>query len=68
MNEGDEELRRKRAAGLRQKIDQVLKGGAARRPRSPREFTDAKAREAAEEARRKGGGDEEASEEGDPPA
>jgi hypothetical protein len=54
----DEELRRSRAARLRRKIDEVLRGGGPPRPRSPREFTDAKAREAAEEARREDAGEE----------
>jgi hypothetical protein len=49
----DEELRRSRADRLRRKINEVLRGERQPRPRSPREFTDAKAREAAEEARRK---------------
>jgi hypothetical protein len=53
----DEELRRSRAARLRRKIDEVLRGGPPR-PRSPREFTDATAREAAEEARRAGAEEE----------
>jgi hypothetical protein len=54
----DKELRQTRATRLRRKIDQVLKGQPVHRPRSPREFTDAKAREAAEERRRKGTDDE----------
>jgi hypothetical protein len=56
----DEELRRSRAARLRRKIDEVLRGERPPRPRSPREFTDAKAREAAEEARRKAADEESA--------
>jgi hypothetical protein len=43
----DEEARRKRAEELRQAIEE----SAPRRPASPREFTDQKAREAAEEKR-----------------
>jgi hypothetical protein len=54
----DEELRRSRAARLRRKIDEVLRGERPPRPSSPREFTDAKAREAAEEARRKAADEE----------
>jgi hypothetical protein len=54
----DEEARQTRAARLRAKIDRLRGGGKGARPRTPREFTDAKAREAAEEARRKETGDE----------
>jgi hypothetical protein len=49
----DEELRRTRAERLRRKIDEVLRGERPPQPRTPREFTDAAAREAAEEARRR---------------
>lgn len=63
----DEELRRTRAARLREKIDEVLRGEKPPRPRSPREFTDAKAREAAEEARREAA-EEERREDAEPEA
>jgi hypothetical protein len=63
----DEELRRSRAARLRRKIDEVLRGERPPRPRSPREFTDAKAREAAEEARRKAAKEQSAGAEEDDP-
>lgn len=43
----DEEARRRRAAELRRAIDEAVEG--ERRPRSPREFTDEQAREAAEQ-------------------
>jgi hypothetical protein len=48
----DEEVRRARAERLRRKIDEVLHGEDPPAPQTPREFTDAAAREAAEEARR----------------
>jgi hypothetical protein len=61
----DEELRRSRADRLRRKINEVLRGERQPRPRSPREFTDAKAREAAEEARRKSAEEEPADDDQD---
>jgi hypothetical protein len=45
----DDEIRRKRAEELRRALDESTLG----RPRTPREFTEQKAREAAEEARRR---------------
>jgi hypothetical protein len=54
MDEEDEEIRRKRAEELRRALDEPTPG----RPRTPREFTDQKAREAAEEARRRAEPDE----------
>lgn len=51
----DEEARRMRAAELRRAIDEAVEG--ERRPESPHEFTDQKAREAAAEAAREGPGE-----------
>jgi hypothetical protein len=48
----DEEARRRRAEELRRTIDELGAGRAGRRPASPREFTDEKAREAAQRERR----------------
>jgi hypothetical protein len=45
----DEQARREHAERLRRAIEEAAKGRG--RPRSPREFTDQKAREAAEERR-----------------
>lgn len=54
MDEDDEELRRKRAEELRRALEESALG----RPRTPREFTEQKAREAAEGARRRAEQDE----------
>jgi hypothetical protein len=48
----DEEARRRRAEELRRAIDEAGAGRPGKRPASPRELTDEKAREAAEEERR----------------
>jgi hypothetical protein len=56
----DEEARRRRAEELRRAIDEAGAGRPGKRPASPREFTDEKAGEAAEEERRRAeSGDEE---------
>jgi hypothetical protein len=49
----DEEERRRRAEELRGTIEEAGLGKSGRQPASPREFTDEKAREAAEEERRR---------------
>jgi hypothetical protein len=56
----DGEGRRRRAEELRRAIDEAGTGRPGKRPASPREFTDEKAREAAEEERHRAqSGDEE---------
>jgi hypothetical protein len=47
----DEQARIERARKLRETVQQMTSGGRAARPRTPRDFTDERAREAAEEER-----------------
>jgi hypothetical protein len=50
----DEEARRKRAERLRKRIERLRSGdGEDEKPRSPREFSDRKAREEIERRRRR---------------
>ena len=55
----DEEARRKRAEELRRAIDELGAARPGRRPASPREFTDEKAREFSEEERSEADGQRE---------
>jgi hypothetical protein len=54
----DEGLRQAWADRLRRRIEEALSGEESRQPQSPREFTDAKAREAAEETEHENGRDD----------
>jgi hypothetical protein len=55
----DEQARIERARKLREAVEELTRGGRTARPTSPREFTEERAREAAEEERRRVEGSEE---------
>jgi hypothetical protein len=58
-NNDDEQARIERARKLREAVEELTRGGRTARPTSPREFTEERAREAAEEERRRLEGSEE---------
>lgn len=59
MADDDVDARRKRAEELRRAIDDAAGPRERRAPTTPREFTDQKAREAAEEAHRRADAEDE---------